>query len=508
MRVEVLKKRGLSQVVTTVLIILVVLAAVLIIWAAVRPTVERTGGEIGTGQFTVSYKIVSASLTGNENIDVRVNRKAGAGNVVGLNVILTDIEENSKVFREDVLIEELETKTVSVSYSGSGLGELKEVAIAPIFESNGKEKAGGIVDTYGLGRDGGGVSDCSDGIDNDGDGRIDMDDYQCYGPEDYTETSHLGGKRLLIWQSVGFSSITARAGVSNRTVFGDPNQSYRFGDGWNAHLNYSLRPIVRQVGPGAFDWYAHNPAGVWVDHAVVLNWNTNASTPQLFEELDIARSEYPELINYTDLVEFTNENGIKLYGHIGSARCKDGDSRFAFPPDWTHCLPEYYNRWYKEFIDFGFSGLAHDWSQNVPEDNPLLLNNFRYLDRLGIETFIEAVPNRSYPHLLGASVTADQIRWNYTEGRPLEFYTEQEINAAGGKTIHFINHPENWEGILENQFNNNRTAYDNWVLSWRYELAKNLLFNGKTVAVPLTGLYYAQADNSSINISELVRLSR
>lgn len=70
-----LRKRGLSPVVANVLIILLVIAAVAIVWAVVRPAIEDTGEQIGTGTdcITLDFEILSCDSTGN----VVVRRNAG-----------------------------------------------------------------------------------------------------------------------------------------------------------------------------------------------------------------------------------------------------------------------------------------------------------------------------------------------------------------------------------------------------------------------------------------------
>ena len=70
-----MKKRGLSQVVTTVLLILIVLVAVTIIWAFVRPTIEKTSEQIGIEFITINMKIIDETVSITENaVDFKVKR--------------------------------------------------------------------------------------------------------------------------------------------------------------------------------------------------------------------------------------------------------------------------------------------------------------------------------------------------------------------------------------------------------------------------------------------------
>ena len=56
-----MNKRGLSDIVVTVLIILLVLAAVVIIWSFVRPAIIRSSGQLEPGTLTSIAKDVSIS---------------------------------------------------------------------------------------------------------------------------------------------------------------------------------------------------------------------------------------------------------------------------------------------------------------------------------------------------------------------------------------------------------------------------------------------------------------
>ncbi|MDO8508098.1 MAG: hypothetical protein Q7S27_00270 [Nanoarchaeota archaeon] len=59
-----MSKRGLSDVVTVSLIILLAIAAVVIVWTFVRPTLESTGKEIASGNcLAVELKPISCSLS-------------------------------------------------------------------------------------------------------------------------------------------------------------------------------------------------------------------------------------------------------------------------------------------------------------------------------------------------------------------------------------------------------------------------------------------------------------
>ena len=126
-----MNKRGVSDVITTVLIILLVLAAVAIIGGIILKNLGDASEKIEAGFNTVSLSIPQQSVkidpaTGLVNLNVQ--RNAGQGNVKAFNVILEDSSGQRSVIRVDQPIAELETKSVQVTYSG--LTDVKKISIS------------------------------------------------------------------------------------------------------------------------------------------------------------------------------------------------------------------------------------------------------------------------------------------------------------------------------------------------------------------------------------------
>jgi hypothetical protein len=285
-------------------------------------------------------------------------------------------------------------------------------------------------------------------------------------------------KRLLHYQPVAHTSKTAPGEVSPAIC--SPAQ------GWKAHVENHLRPLVRRLGPGTFDWWGQRIGGSWVQGRIPLNETT--STVTQFEQLDEARRRFPRLVDFTPLAEFAKANGIDLYGYIGFPRC-DADPRFRFAANPAYCDPAQMSRWYGEFVRFGFKGVGHDWSQNLPPDSGALRVNFPYLRKHGIEPFIEAIPRREDRHLLGLSVVVSESRLLFTERDPETYFTVDEIRRAGGRVVIAVTHPP--------------PKFTGDVWAWRYERALARLAQGETVAVSLVGLARA-----GYPIERLVELSK
>jgi len=143
-----MKRRGLSQVVTTLLFVLLALGAVLLVWNLVRGIITEGGEDVSITSDKLLLSVTAKSAYVNElteGVSVLIERGAGGGVIAGYNIIIEDESGASIVVRSDVSIDELETKRVSVSYAGSGLGKIAKVGVAPILERNGEEIAGDVI---------------------------------------------------------------------------------------------------------------------------------------------------------------------------------------------------------------------------------------------------------------------------------------------------------------------------------------------------------------------------
>ena len=83
-----MNKRGISAVVATVLIVLLVVGSVAIFWGTVMPLIVNSGDEIGTEQFLLNLKIVDDSVRLDRGAGllqrIQIKRKAGKGNFESL----------------------------------------------------------------------------------------------------------------------------------------------------------------------------------------------------------------------------------------------------------------------------------------------------------------------------------------------------------------------------------------------------------------------------------------
>ncbi len=139
-------KSAQAQIITTVLIILLVLAAIVIVWNVINITVKESSEDIGLERFSVSLSTSQVDLA-QDPILVPVTRETGAGNLIAIRIIFTNSSGNSGIYENTTKIpNELETITYSISKSdlnpsAEGIS-LISFEVYPIIAVSGKNITG------------------------------------------------------------------------------------------------------------------------------------------------------------------------------------------------------------------------------------------------------------------------------------------------------------------------------------------------------------------------------
>jgi len=134
-------KRGLSQIVTTILIILISIAAVVTVWAVVSHLIHSSTDQYSTQGLTINIKILSAKINYTTGIaTVKVGRNAGVGNLTKIRFIVTD-NESSEIFDKPATnFYEGGMRTYSLNLSSRpnlNLLKINSIEIAPIYLNSG-----------------------------------------------------------------------------------------------------------------------------------------------------------------------------------------------------------------------------------------------------------------------------------------------------------------------------------------------------------------------------------
>jgi|GEM_PF-6690190 len=132
-----MKKRGLSSIVTTVIIIAITIVAILIVWGIVSGVMDKSARQISLSRITVDTQLESADVNFNTGIaTIRVTRNAGNGNVTGIKIMVDDGKTVEVFERRFNLFDEGSSKTITLNLSESSeliLTSVNSISVAPII---------------------------------------------------------------------------------------------------------------------------------------------------------------------------------------------------------------------------------------------------------------------------------------------------------------------------------------------------------------------------------------
>ena len=141
-----MNKRGLSAVITTLLVIMLVLVAAGIVWGVIRKIITEGSEEVNLGKLTLDLEVENV-LVDENGVNVKVTRKSGAGELSGINFAISD-GENTIVLERPSTMAQLGSGTFPFTNEElSGIAFVKEVTIVPILGTgSGKKIFGSNVD--------------------------------------------------------------------------------------------------------------------------------------------------------------------------------------------------------------------------------------------------------------------------------------------------------------------------------------------------------------------------
>jgi len=140
-----MKKKGISGIVTTMLIVLISVAAVLVIWGVVKLIITETTDELTANFIGLNVKIDQATQLGS-NLFVRLSRNAGGG-LAKLHFVIKN-SEDSQTFTSDRPMAELSTKTFPIPLEISDPNYLEIYPV--VLTESGKEKVGPRLDAKSI----------------------------------------------------------------------------------------------------------------------------------------------------------------------------------------------------------------------------------------------------------------------------------------------------------------------------------------------------------------------
>ncbi len=148
-----INKRGMSTIVITIIMIVLVLAAISVVWFIVTGILEEGASDVSLGTKCLDINLVATKMICTDtDCDVTVNRKAGGEDIGGFKLIFSNsVSSNVGTTVEDVLgnIPELGTKTASTVAHGLTGEQPDTVEVAVYFtDDSGNEQICGQTKTF------------------------------------------------------------------------------------------------------------------------------------------------------------------------------------------------------------------------------------------------------------------------------------------------------------------------------------------------------------------------
>lgn len=132
-------KKGLSTVVTTLIIILLVLVAIGIIWVVIKNFITQGTDQIDYAtacpQINLQIKSTTCTTSGNSPCNVVVERLAGGTDFDGVTVVISSDTDSDRT-DDPNMVNELGSSTISITHTVSA--PTKVVAAAYFLNSNGE----------------------------------------------------------------------------------------------------------------------------------------------------------------------------------------------------------------------------------------------------------------------------------------------------------------------------------------------------------------------------------
>jgi len=111
-------KKGVSEVVANVLIVLLVIVGIAVIWSVVKPTIDKGAQGIGSAGDCFSSSVQAVSCTaggaGGSGWDVLVRRNPGAGDIDSIELLFENAAGNTELVTSTLTLTELSSGTASV----------------------------------------------------------------------------------------------------------------------------------------------------------------------------------------------------------------------------------------------------------------------------------------------------------------------------------------------------------------------------------------------------------
>lgn len=143
-----METKGLSEIITSLIIILLSLVAVGILWVVVSNIIAKSSEDVSLDAMNVDLRIKEVKIFDSQNISIKIKREPGQGNLNLFMVTLKTDTTSENIKLNDTLVE-LQEKTFSIKLLNLNASTIKEVIVTPISKSeSGTEKLSQRYDLY------------------------------------------------------------------------------------------------------------------------------------------------------------------------------------------------------------------------------------------------------------------------------------------------------------------------------------------------------------------------
>jgi flagellin-like protein len=144
-------KRGISNIIATLLLVLLAIVLIGILWVIIRNLVSSSSQGISLGGLTLDLKIQQATKASN-NLSVVVQRQPGTGNLVGINFVVSD-GSTDEVIKQNASLDIYQGRDFILFPQQINAASAVTISVAPIYvsENGGAQQIGRITDTYTFG---------------------------------------------------------------------------------------------------------------------------------------------------------------------------------------------------------------------------------------------------------------------------------------------------------------------------------------------------------------------
>ena len=141
-----MEKRGLSTIITSLILIALALVAIGVVWVIISNVISQQEEVIDVQSQFVFLNIKSAEKSTGE-ISILLRRESGKGDILGVNFVFYDDTSSEVVYRDSDLAE-YEQSTFVISLSELSEENVVSVSVAPVYGDAGNKLFGSVTDIY------------------------------------------------------------------------------------------------------------------------------------------------------------------------------------------------------------------------------------------------------------------------------------------------------------------------------------------------------------------------